>query len=246
MNTIISRPFKALLVIITISISVFSQENVEKSSFNIENKNSSYKWSNPVLQIVDLDSIAVKKNDYENYLTSIDILEQKLDNNTKELKMLTNEANDEVKVLKNERKYNAEKRKFAKEDEKLLKSEQKLRAIEQKQLSVERKELKKISKELGRDELYQRNLVLDDKASKLKLQEDNWNRRRDDLKFNLSTIAETEKKLDRREVEVQNRLRELGRLKDDNSLKLKKIDIEKKKAKQELKKSKELLKTNIN
>lgn len=222
----------------------FSQVVNDTATLKADNKDFTYKWAEPVFQTVDIDSVKQQKVDNENYLKSIELLEDRLQNNKKELKMLINQANDEARVISNERKYVADKKKFTKDEDKFLKTEKSYRDKEAKLLMVDRKGLKKLSKELNNEELRDRTLKLDEKDNKIKELESQWNKRRDDLKYSLSEIAEKEAKLDRREVEVNNRLRELDRTKSALDLKAKQLNLEKQQTKLEIKKSKALLKTN--
>ena len=135
----------SLVVIFAIS-PVFSQSITDSVVTKPDNGQFNYKWTEPIYQSVNLDSIKSQKADYDNYLNSLELLDDRLQSNRKELKMLTNQANDEAKVINNERKYLAEKKKFARDDEKYLKTEKSLRDKEAKQLVTDRKELKKLMK----------------------------------------------------------------------------------------------------
>lgn len=233
-NTNLKFLFVSLSVMFAINEG-FSQVVTDSTGSKLENVGSDYRWTEPVLQSVNVDSIMKQKNDYASYLKSIEVLEVRLDNNRKELKMLTNQANDEAKVISNERKYLNEKKRFAKDEEKLLKTEKRLRDQEVRYLMTERKELKKNSKGLENADRKERVARLDEKDSKIKDLESKWNEKRSGLKTDLNVIAEKESKLDRREIEVKNRLRELDRMKETLALKEKQLNLEKKKTKQLLK-----------
>ena len=221
---------------------VFSQVVSDSTLSKPENGGFTYHWTEPVMQTVNIDSIKQQKEDFETHLKGLDFLDGRLQSNRKELKMLTNQANDEAKVISNERKYLAEKKKFAKDEEKFLKTEKNLRDKEIKQIISERKDLKKKAKDLDKDDLRNRIASLDEKDSKIKDLENQWNVKRDNFKKNIDVIAETESKLDRREVDAKNRLRELDRTKAALDLKAKQLDVEKQQTKLEIKKSKALLK----
>lgn len=207
-----------------------------------ENGSFTYHWTDPVLQTVNIDSVRKQKEKSENHLKGLNLLDDRLQSNRKELKMLTKQANDEAKVISNERKYLAEKKRFSKDEEKFLKTEKSLRDKEIKQIISERKDLKKKSKDLDKDDVRSRIASLDEKDSKIKDLESQWNVKRDNLKNNIDAIAETESKLDRREVDVKNRLRKLDCTKATLDLKAKQLDVEKQQTKLEIKKSRTLLK----
>jgi hypothetical protein len=72
----------------------FSQVVNDTATLKADNKDFTYKWAEPVFQTVDIDSVKQQKVDNENYLKGLELLEDRLQNNKKELKMLTNQAND--------------------------------------------------------------------------------------------------------------------------------------------------------
>lgn len=236
---------KLLLVFLFIAfvkIVAFAQVVSDSTVLKPDNADSAYQWTEPVLQPVNIDSIRQQKEDSENYLTSIGILEDRLKSNRKELKLRTDQANDEAKAISNERKTLAEKKKFAKDEEKFLKTEKKLRDKEIKQMISERKELNKKSKELYKDDFRDRIENLDDKDRQIKNLESQWNEKRNDLKKNFDDIAEAESKLNLREADVKNRLMELNRTRTALELKAKQLEVEKQQTKLDIKKSKALLK----
>ncbi|HEY6915138.1 MAG TPA: hypothetical protein VI413_10715 [Paludibacter sp.] len=230
------------LCIVFVKIVAVAQVVNDTTVLKPENADSTYHWTEPVLQPVNIDSIRQQKLDSENYLKSIEILEDRLKSNRKELRLSTDQANDEAKAISNERKTLAEKKKFAKDEEKFLKTEKNLRDKEIKQMISERKELNNKSKELYKDDFRDRIESLDDKDRQIKNLESQWNEKRNDLKKSFDDIAEDERKLNLREVDVKNRLMELNRTKSALDLKAKQLEVEKQQTKLEIKKSKALLK----
>jgi chromosome segregation ATPase len=234
-NTNIRILFVVVCTIFEINLG-FSQNVNDSTASKPVNAEVNYKWTELVLQSVNLDSIKQLKDGHTEYLKNIEMLEERLDRNRKELKILTSQANDEAKVISNERQHLADKKRFAKEGEKLLKSEKSLRDKELKLLNSDRKELKRSSKDIDKEELKERVAILDEKDNKIKDLESKWNSKRSELKNDLNNIAESESSLDRREVEVKNRLRELDRQKEALDLKARQLNLEKKQVKQQLKK----------
>jgi hypothetical protein len=235
---------KLLIVFLFIvfgKIVTFAQVVTDSTVLKPENADSTYHWTVPVLQSVNIDSIRQQKLDSENYLKSIGVLEDRLKSNRKELRLRTDQANDEVKAISNERKILAQKKKFAKDEEKFLKTEKSLRDKEKKQMISDRKELNKKSKELYKEDFRDRIANLDDKDRQIKELENQWNVKRNKLKENFDDIAEGERKLDLREIDVKNRLMELNRTKTALDLKAKQLEVEKQQTKLEIKKSKALL-----
>lgn len=230
------------LFIVIVRIVAFAQVVNDTTVLKPENADSTYHLTEPVLQPVNIDSVKQQKLDSENYLKSIGLLEDRLKSNRRELRLRTDQANDEAKAISNERKTMAEKKKFLKDEEKFLKTEKSLRDKETKQMISERKELNKKSKELYKDDFKDRIESLDDKDRQIKELESQWNVKRNNLKENFDDIAESERKLNLREVDLKNRLMELNRTKTALDLKAKQLEVEKQQTKLEIKKSKALLK----
>jgi len=85
------------LFVVFVKIVAFTQLVSDTTVLKPENADSTYHWTEPVLQPLNIDSIRQQKLDSENYLKSIGILEDRLKSNRKELRLRTDQANDEAK-----------------------------------------------------------------------------------------------------------------------------------------------------
>lgn len=205
-------------------------------------KDTYYKWQTPILEKVDLESIQLYKNDHERYLTNIETFEGVLKKNKKELNSQVQQAKDQAKALSNEKKNLNDKRKFYKEDEKLAKREKKLRDNESKLILKEKKSLKKQSKDLSSYDVENRMRQYEDREYRIEIAEQSWKEKRDATQLNIEKLAEVEKVLNEKDMEIKTRLRELDFYKRDLDLQFKQLDIERKQTKLEIKKAKAALK----
>ncbi len=201
-----------------------------------------YQWDTPILEKVDVRSIEMHKNDHERYLSQIEILENVLKKNKKELNSFFQQAKDQAKALNNEKKNLNDKRKFYKQDEKLSNKEKKLRDRELKLIQKERKTFKKQAKDMSSFDVDERLRQFDDREYRIEIAEGRWSEKREVTQRNLEKLADDEKILNERDFEIKERLRDLDYFRRDLDLQTKQLALEKKQTKLEIKKAKAALK----
>lgn len=201
-----------------------------------------FKWEIPVLDKIDLDSLKQQKSDNEIYLANIENFERTLKKNQTELSGFYKHAQEQAKVVKNERKNSKEKRKFYLQDEKMLKTEKKLRDKELKLILNGKKALKKEAKNLESWQVDEKNRKYEERESQVRAAEERWNQKREINQQNLSQISEELKEYDNRDADIRERINSLNVLKKELDLKAKQIALEKKQTKNEIKLAKALIK----
>ncbi|NLI72797.1 MAG: hypothetical protein GX361_08745, partial [Bacteroidales bacterium] len=171
-----------------------SQDNV------ISDTQHFYQWETPILEKIDLKSIEQYKDNHESYLAELELLEDMLKKNKKELNAYYQQAKDHAKVLKNEKKNLKEKRKFYEQDQKLAKREKKLRDRELKLIKKERKALKKHSKTMSNWDVEEKMRKFDDREYRIEEAEQRWQEKRAATQRNLEILAEDERVLNQRQL----------------------------------------------
>lgn len=191
-----------------------------------------------VFKNIDIDSLKKHKSDLSQYLKDIDMMENVIKNNYKELNNQYNSIKKESNLINADYKLLDQKRKIIKLDEKLLKKEKKLRDKEMKAFKVEKKDFEKASKNMDQTEVDSRLMRFMDNQSRIENSNMKWEEKMEIIKSDKKILDESEQKILRKETDIKNRISELDRYKDSLKLKEKQLEVEKKQVLLEMKKAK--------
>lgn len=197
-----------------------------------------YKWENPLfgdINVALLDQYSVGS---DAYMQQLKIFENTFKSNEDVQKELYTQLKKEEKIFKQDKKNWKEKRRFYREDEKLLKRERKLNERELKIIAKERKELSKNAKKMDSQYVVYQNNKLDEREQRVAITTEKWNKKKDVLQQNITTVTNEKQMLDKRKVALKERKAVLRQ--NDQELKLQKdiIKLKSKQAKLEIEKIK--------